>query len=211
LRDLAKSALPEPAACREAQKGYECSTSFETCAFKPAWGELTAPGRTSETCVSTFDGSRSPSGSFCRTALPPDGSSCLPAQSSVPALQRDRNECKLCDGSTVLVIQIDVTYTVTHQTTQILPPAGPPKRSRREPQEAVRTASRWRPSARNRLRRPWARTKVLARKREQRPPCGATASLGEKGQHPISRRRLGTNGTASTRGKKKTPLHRPSS
>ena len=37
----------------------------------------------------------------------------------------------------------------------------------------------------------WARTKVLARKREQRPPCGATASLGEKGQHPISRRRLG--------------------
>ena len=25
------------------------------------------------------------------------------------------------------------------------------------------------------------RTKVLARKREQRPPCGATASLGEKG------------------------------
>ena len=37
----------------------------------------------------------------------------------------------------------------------------------------------------------WARTKVLARKREQRPPCGATASLGEKGQHPISRHRLG--------------------
>ena len=47
------------------------------------------------------------------------------------------------DGSTVLVIKTDVTYTVTHQTTQILPPAGPPKRSRRERQEAVRTASRW--------------------------------------------------------------------
>ena len=47
------------------------------------------------------------------------------------------------DGSTVLVIKTDVTYTVTHQTTQILTPAGPPKRSRRERQEAVRTASRW--------------------------------------------------------------------
>ena len=43
----------------------------------------------------------------------------------------------------MLVIKTDVTYTVTHQTTHILPPAGPPKRSRREPQEAVRTASRW--------------------------------------------------------------------
>ena len=28
------------------------------------------------------------------------------------------------DGSTVLVIHIDVTHTVTHQTTHILPPAG---------------------------------------------------------------------------------------
>ena len=28
------------------------------------------------------------------------------------------------DGSTVLVIKTDVTYTVTHQTTHILPPAG---------------------------------------------------------------------------------------
>ena len=46
---------------------------------------------------------------------------------------------------------IFLTYTVTQQTTHILTPAGPPKRSRREPQEAVRTASRsWRPSARNR-------------------------------------------------------------
>ena len=35
-----------------------------------------------------------------------------------------------------------MTYTVTHQTTQILPPAGPPKRSRRERHEAVRTATR---------------------------------------------------------------------
>ena len=30
--------------------------------------------------------------------------------------------------------------------------------------------------------RPWARTKVLARKREQRLPCGATASLGRERQ-----------------------------
>jgi len=29
------------------------------------------------------------------------------------------------DGSTVLVIKTDMTYTVTHQTTHILPPAGP--------------------------------------------------------------------------------------
>ena len=42
----------------------------------------------------------------------------------------------------MLVIKTDVTYTVTHQTTQILPPAGPPKRSRRERHEAVRTAAR---------------------------------------------------------------------
>ena len=28
------------------------------------------------------------------------------------------------DGSTVLIIKTDVTYTVTHQTTHILPPAG---------------------------------------------------------------------------------------
>ena len=62
---------------------------------------------------------------------------------------------------------------------------------------ALSKAPRWRPRARDRREnltacRPWARTKVLARKREQRPPCGATASLGEKGQHPISRGRLGT-------------------
>ena len=43
----------------------------------------------------------------------------------------------------MLVIKTDMTYTVTQQTTHILPPAGPPKRSRREPQEAVSTASRW--------------------------------------------------------------------
>ena len=67
MRYLAKSALPEPAARRESQKGYECSTSFETCAVKPGG---TAPGRTSETCVSTFDDSRSLSSSSCRTALP---------------------------------------------------------------------------------------------------------------------------------------------
>ena len=29
------------------------------------------------------------------------------------------------DGSTVLVIKTDMTYTVTHQTTHVLPPAGP--------------------------------------------------------------------------------------
>ena len=29
------------------------------------------------------------------------------------------------DGSTVLVIKTDMTYTVTHQTTHALPPAGP--------------------------------------------------------------------------------------
>ncbi len=33
------------------------------------WGELTAPWRTSETSVSTSDGSRSPSSSSCRTAV----------------------------------------------------------------------------------------------------------------------------------------------
>ncbi len=72
----------------------------------------------------------------------PLGSSCLSAQSSVPALQRDSERVYCFDGLTVLVIKTDVTYTVTHQTTQILTPAGPPKRSRRERHEAVRTAAR---------------------------------------------------------------------
>ena len=53
-------------------------------------GELTASWRTSETSVSTFGGSRSPSSSSCRTALPVR---CAGRQSSVPALQRDRDEC----------------------------------------------------------------------------------------------------------------------
>jgi len=45
------------------------------------------------------------------------------------------------DGSTVLVIKTDVTYTVTHQNdTHSHRRAA--KRSRREPQEGVRTASR---------------------------------------------------------------------
>ena len=72
----------------------------------------------------------------------PLGSSCLSAQSFVPALQRDRNECIASTDRPCYVIKTDVTYTVTHQTTQILPPAGPPKRSRRERHEAVRTAAR---------------------------------------------------------------------
>ena len=54
-----------------------------------AWGDLTASWRTSETSVSTFGCSRSPSSSSCRTALPV----CAGRQSSVPALQRDRDEC----------------------------------------------------------------------------------------------------------------------
>ena len=45
------------------------------------------------------------------------------------------------DGSTVLVIKTDMTYTVTHQTTHSHTRRDA-KRSRREPQEAVRTASR---------------------------------------------------------------------
>ena len=52
-------------------------------------GEVTASWRTSETSVSTFGDSRSPSSSSCRTALPV----CAGRQSSVPALQRDRDEC----------------------------------------------------------------------------------------------------------------------
>jgi len=43
-----------------------------------------------------------------------------------------------------------------------------------------------------------ARTKVLARKREQRPPCGATASLGEKVQRAISCGRLGGQANSPT-------------
>ena len=45
------------------------------------------------------------------------------------------------DGSTVLVIKTDMTYTVTHQTTHALPPAGT-QNALDESQEGVRTASR---------------------------------------------------------------------
>merc|ERR1711904_659750 len=42
----------------------------ESCELRgQTWGELTASRRTSETWVSTSDGSRSPSSSSCRTAL----------------------------------------------------------------------------------------------------------------------------------------------
>ena len=86
--------------------------------------------------MSTFDGSRSPSSPSCRSALPV-------CRHRAPCQPSSEIGTSRFDGSTVLVIKTDVTYTVTHQTTQILPPAGPPKRSRRERQEAVRTASRW--------------------------------------------------------------------
>ncbi len=52
------------------------------------WGELTASRRTSDTSVSTFGDSRSPSSSSCRRLF-----LCVPAQSSVQAVQRDRDEC----------------------------------------------------------------------------------------------------------------------
>ena len=43
----------------------------ESCELRgQTWGELTASRRTSETWVSTSDGSRSPSSPSCRTALP---------------------------------------------------------------------------------------------------------------------------------------------
>ena len=50
------------------------------------WGGLTVSWRTSDTSLSTFGDSRSPSSSSCRRLF-------LCAQSSVPSLQRDRDEC----------------------------------------------------------------------------------------------------------------------
>ena len=47
------------------------------------------------------------------------------------------------DGSTVLVIKTDVTHTVTHQTTHILPPAGTQNAlGERATRSRLRTASR---------------------------------------------------------------------
>ena len=62
----------------------------ESCELRgQTWGEPTASGRISETSVSTFDGSRSPSSSSCRTALPV----CRYRAPCQPSIQRDRNEC----------------------------------------------------------------------------------------------------------------------
>ena len=51
------------------------------------WGELTASWRTSDTSLSTFGDSRSPSSSSCRRLFLCAGTD------SVPSLQRDRDEC----------------------------------------------------------------------------------------------------------------------
>ena len=51
------------------------------------WGELTVSWRTSDTSVSTFGDSRSPSSSSCRRLFLCAGTD------SVPSLQRDRDEC----------------------------------------------------------------------------------------------------------------------
>ena len=84
------------------------------------WGELTASWRTSDTSLSTFGDSRSPSSSSCRTALPVCRHTELCAS---PPARWER--VSSFDGLTVLVIRTDMTYTVTRQTTLLLPPAGP--------------------------------------------------------------------------------------
>ena len=70
--------------------------------------------------MSTLHGSRSPSSSSCRTALPVCRHTELCAS---PPARWER--VSSFDGLTVLVIRTDMTYTVTRQTTLLLPPAGP--------------------------------------------------------------------------------------
>ena len=100
------------------------------------WGELTASRRTSETWVSTSDGSRSPSSSSCRTALavcrhraPCQPSSVIGTSVSLRRIDRACYQDR-CDAHSDTS---DDTYSPTRRDA---------KRSRREPQEAVRTGSR---------------------------------------------------------------------
>ena len=59
--------LPQSGSMRGAER---LRVLDESCELRSqTWGELTASRRTSETWVSTSDGSRSPSSSSCRTAL----------------------------------------------------------------------------------------------------------------------------------------------
>ena len=79
----------------------------------------------------------------------------------------------------MLVIKTDVTYTVTHQTTHMgrqnaLSTRATRSRPHSKPVEAERAESTIMAC------RPWARTKVLARKREQRPPCGPRRASARK-------------------------------
>ena len=92
--------------------------------LRPARSNLGGTDRTRtdvQTCVSTFDDSRSLSSSSCSAALP-----VLPAQSSVQAVQRDVTSISLRRiDRACYSIKTDMTYTVTHQTTHILSPGGP--------------------------------------------------------------------------------------
>ena len=81
--------FPQAPRARGSMRGAErLRVLDESCELRgQTWGGLTASRRTSETWVSTL------------TVLAPielflqHGSSCVPAQSSVQAVQRDRNEC----------------------------------------------------------------------------------------------------------------------
>ena len=88
--------------------------------------------------MSTLHGSRSPSSSSCRTALPVCRHTELCAS---PPARWER--VSSFDGLTVLVIRTDMTYTVTRQTTLLLPPAGPQNAlDKSHTHEATRTTSR---------------------------------------------------------------------
>ena len=109
----------------------------ESCELRgQTWGELTASRRTSETWVSTSDGSRSPSSSSCRTALavcrhraPCQPSSVIGTSVSLRRIDRACYQDR-CDAHSDTS---DDTYSPTRRDA---------KRSRREPQEGVHTASR---------------------------------------------------------------------
>ena len=88
--------------------------------------------------MSTLHGSRSPSSSSCRTALPVCRHTELCAS---PPARWER--VSSFDGLTVLVIRTDMTYTVTRQTTLLLPPAGPQNAlDKSHTHEGIRTTSR---------------------------------------------------------------------
>ena len=109
----------------------------ESCELRgQTWGELTASRRTSETWVSTSDGSRSPSSSSCRTALavcrhraPCQPSSVIGTSVSLRRIDRACYQDR-CDAHSDTS---DDTYSPTRRDA---------KRSRREPEEGVHTASR---------------------------------------------------------------------